>query len=265
MTPTRRATTTLGVSLKLYLDVAESTAWAEKVAAIAHRHPAFAAAAVRMFVLPSLPALPDVRAALAGTGIAVGAQDLFFEDRGAYTGAVSGADLRSVGCALVEVGHMERRRHFGENEQTVRHKLAAAFRNDLTPVLCVGEHADRGTESAVDYCLAQLESALLGLPEPAQNAAPTGGAAMIVAYEPEWAIGGSRSADPDRIEKVSRGIHQALARYDWLSSSHVIYGGSAQPGLLPRLGPEVDGLFLGRFAHDPSAVEHLLDELTPPS
>ena len=261
-----RRSTVLGVSLKLYLDVASSVSWAERVAAIARRHPAVEQGTVRMFVLPSLPALTGVRRALADSGIAVGAQDLFWEDRGAYTGAVSGADLRAVGASLVEVGHMERRRHFGEDATTTRRKLSAAFRNDLVPVLCIGERADVGAEAALAECLAQLDSALADSRRAGNVSGVPGvpgdpGAALIVAYEPEWAIGGADSADPEHIDVLSHGIHEHLRRHRWLTSVDVIYGGSAQPGLLPRLGPEVDGLFLGRFAHDPEAVEHLLDEL----
>lgn len=245
----------------MYLSVADAVRWAEQVAVVVGKHPVVEQQGVELFVLPSLPAVPPVLTALAGTPFRVGAQDLFWEDRGAFTGGVSGADLRAIGCTLVEVGHMERRRHFGEDQQTVRRKLAAAFRNELTPVLCVGERRDRGTESALSYCLAQLESALVGMDVPARPLPAR--AAMIVAYEPEWAIGGALAADPDRIDAVSRGIHQTLESHPWLSSTDVIYGGSAQPGLLPRLGSDVDGLFLGRFAHDPAAIGRLLDELLP--
>ena len=130
---------TLGVSLKLYLDVATTVDWARRVATIARGHSAVRGGDVRLFVMPSFPALAGVRAATAGTSVEVGAQNLHWEDRGPYTGEVSGADLREIGCTLVEVGHAERRCLFGEDDDTVRRKLAAAVRNGLTPVLCVGE------------------------------------------------------------------------------------------------------------------------------
>src|SRR5665213_1368128 len=91
----------IAVSLKMYLDHAHTVSWS--------------------------------------TAVAVGAQDLFWEDRGPYTGAVSGADLRQIGCSYVEVGHVERRRVFGEDRKVARRKLTAALRNGLTPIICVGE------------------------------------------------------------------------------------------------------------------------------
>ncbi|HKU10031.1 MAG TPA: triose-phosphate isomerase, partial [Sinomonas sp.] len=103
----------LGVSFKLYLDVDSTVEWAKTVAEAVRTHPAVKSGRVRLFVLPSLPAIPGVVDALQGTGVGVGAQDLFWEDRGAFTGAVSGADLRTVGCSYAEIGHAERRALFG--------------------------------------------------------------------------------------------------------------------------------------------------------
>jgi triosephosphate isomerase len=88
-----------------------------------------------LIVLPSFPSLPEVLSIFAGTAVEVGAQDLFWEDRGPYTGAVSGADLRQIGCSYVEVGHVERRRVFGEDNKVASRKLTAALRNGLTPII----------------------------------------------------------------------------------------------------------------------------------
>ncbi len=251
-----RQQTVLGVSLKLYLDVPDSIAWAGRVARIAADHPRVGDGSVSLFVLPSLPALPGVRQALADTPVAVGAQDLFGEDRGGFTGGISGADLAAIGATLVEINHMERRVHFGENAETARAKLAAAVRNGLTPVFCVGERRDDGVDAAVADCVGQLESAFDPLP-------PTGGSErpLIVAYEPEWAIGATDAAGPDHINGVCAGLQDALAARPWSTEPRVIYGGSAQPGLLSQLGASVDGLFLGRFAHDPDAIGQILDEV----
>ena len=131
----------VGVSLKMYFDPARTASWVREVAERTAQHDAVRSGRVHLFVLPSLPALPAAVAALAGTGVAVGAQDLFWADRGPYTGGVSGLDLRAIGCTYVEVGHAERRRVFGEDDAVIRLKLAAAFRSGLTPVLCVGEAA----------------------------------------------------------------------------------------------------------------------------
>lgn len=242
----------IGVSLKMYFDPDRSVEWARRVAGIAREHPATSTGRVRLFVLPSLPALILVREAIGTAPVEVGAQDLFWEDRGPYTGGVSGADLKALGCTLAEVGHAERRRWFGETDEVVRHKLAAALRHRLTPVLCIGERAG-GVRAAAEECAAQLESALAGIPQP--DAAP-----LVVAYEPEWAIGAERAASPEHVAGVAGRLRAVLDGRPGFAGSRIVYGGSAQPGLLPRLAGSVDGLFLGRFAHDPEVLRPILDE-----
>lgn len=241
---------TLGASLKLYLDVDESAAWAAAVAEQARQHPAVVSGEVRLFVMPSLPALDRVVAAIGDAPVAVGAQDLFWEDRGAYTGGVSGADLARVGCTHAEVGHAERRHVFGEDAMTTRRKFSAAVRNGLKPVLCVGEEEQQDVDAAASVCIAQFESAaadVADLPE------------LILAYEPEWAIGKSEPASVDHVIAVTERLRTHLNGRG-LESSAVIYGGSAKPGLLSALGNAVDGLFLGRFVHDPDAFASIIDE-----
>ncbi|GAA3773668.1 triose-phosphate isomerase [Microbacterium kribbense] len=246
------AAVTLGVSLKLYLDTRSTVAWARAVGELARRHPAVQDGSVRLFALPSLPALLQVRDALDGSAVGLGAQDLFWEDRGAYTGAVSGTDLRQVGCSYVEVGHAERRAVFGEDDEIIRKKLAAAVRNGLTPVLCVGEDVREAAPEAVAQCLAQIDAAL----GDASTVVPE----LIVAYEPVWAIGAAQPAPAEWIAEVSAALRTGLSADPRVAASTLIYGGSAQPGLLGRLGGSVDGLFLGRFAHDPEQLERVVDE-----
>ncbi|MES2866091.1 triose-phosphate isomerase family protein [Microbacterium profundi] len=240
----------LGASLKLYLDIDTSVAWAESLAVIARAHPAVIAGEVRLFILPSLPALDRVIAAVAGSPIAVGAQDLFWADRGAYTGAVSGADLARLGCRYVEVGHAERRHVFGEDDAIIRRKLTAAVRNGLTPVLCVGEETRQDTALAAATCIAQIESAIADAGDLSD---------LVVAYEPEWAIGQAEPASPDHVTEVVARLRAHLAQRG-LGAAAVIYGGSAKPGLLSTLSSGVDGLFLGRFAHEPQAFASIIDE-----
>jgi triosephosphate isomerase len=243
----------LGVSLKLYLDVATTVDWARRVATIARGHSAVRSGDVRLFVMPSLPAVPAVREAVSGTAVQVGAQNLHWDDRGPYTGEVSGADLRHIGCTLVEVGHAERRALFGEDDDIVRRKLAAAVRNDLTPVLCVGETDEATVEEAAARCLDELDSALEGL-----GAVPA--ADLIVAYEPVWAIGRPTPAPADHIAAVAGALRDRLASDERVAGSSVIYGGSAQRGTLSELGGGIDGLFLGRFAHDTASLARIIDE-----
>ncbi|MCA1279346.1 triose-phosphate isomerase family protein [Saccharopolyspora sp. 7B] len=248
-------TRTIGVSLKMYFGHQRTLDWCADVAEIARRHPAVRGGGAKLFVLPSFPGLPPALDLFRDTPVEVGAQDLFWEDHGAYTGEVSGAELRELGCRHVEVGHAERRRLFGEDDRVVAAKTAAALRNGLTPVLCLGEERAGSTTDAVRTCLEQLDSAL-----DAARAAGRGGA-VVIAYEPQWAIGAAEPAEPEFIGAVCGKLRNALDAEPVLAGSRVIYGGSAGPGLLSTLGDAADGLFLGRFAHDPAALERILDEV----
>ncbi len=248
------APVTVGVSLKMYFGHRQARDWLEQVAGIV-RAPGAAGDAVRdgsveLFVIPGYLDIVPAIEAFAGTRVAIGAQDLATADSGAFTGEVSGTELAEVGVRIAEVGHAERRRLFGETEQVVADKAEAALRNGLTPVLCVGEPDQTDPVRAVEICREQLSSALRR----------AGEGRIIVAYEPVWAIGAERSAPPAHAREVCRGLREALLRLPARAGSSIIYGGSARPGTLGDLWPEADGLFLGRFGHDPRAVEAVLGE-----
>ncbi|MFE5672951.1 triose-phosphate isomerase family protein [Agromyces sp. NPDC056523] len=239
----------VGVSLKMYFGHADARRWFERVAELA-AHPALVDGRVECFVIPSylqvLPALDT----FAGTRVVVGAQDVATEDSGAFTGEVSAAELAEVGVRVAEVGHAERRRLFGETEEVVGAKTAAALRNGIAPVLCIGETERADAATAASATIAQLRSALAD--------APAG--RVLVAYEPVWAIGAPEPAPVEHIAEVARALRGELDALPGREGSLVIYGGSAGPGLLTELGDAVDGLFLGRFAHDPAALADVLDE-----
>ena len=245
----------IGVSLKMYFGAQETLAWCRSVANIARRHPAVTTGVAEIFVLPGAPVISQTIEVFADTPVNVGGQNLFWEDRGAFTGEVSGAMLRELGCRYAEVGHAERRRLFGEDDVVVAAKTAAALRNGLIPVLCIGEPDRTSVAAASTRCIAEVEAALTVAARD-HCLGP-----IVVAYEPQWAIGASEPAAPEYIGGVCRAIVHWLAANNALEGSRVIYGGSAGPGLLPRLGDSVGGLFLGRFAHDPRAFEAILDDV----
>ncbi|SFN50260.1 triose-phosphate isomerase family protein [Mycetocola miduiensis] len=245
---------TIGISLKMYFGHAQAIRWANAIGEIVADHPAVARGVAEVFVVPSFPSLAPVRDALAGSGVRLGAQDLSWADSGAFTGEVSGAELAEIGCALVEIGHAERRLLFHEDENIIAAKTAAALRNGLTPLLCVGEQEQESVPVAARKVISQLDSALT-----ATASAGLSGP-LLVAYEPQWAIGAPEPASAEHISAVVASLEKHLAGLSAHVKSRVIYGGSAGPGLLTTLGGAVRGLFLGRFAHDPAAVRLILDE-----
>jgi triosephosphate isomerase len=247
--------TVIGVSLKMYFSHARTVEWSREIRRIAEGHEAVADGSAELFVLPTFPSLP-VALEILSPLVAVGAQDLAADDDGAFTGEVSGRELAELGCRIAEIGHAERRRLFGETPRQVSEKVSAALRNGLTPLLCVGEEHRGTAETAVAACLEQLHSAL----GRASSEGQTG--SLLLAYEPVWAIGQAEPAPADHVGAVCRGLREHLGALPDHQGSRVIYGGSAGPGLLTELGDSVDGLFLGRFAHDPEAVRQILDEVT---
>jgi len=238
----------VGVSLKMYFGHRAALGWFDRVAGVARTHAGVTGGDVNLFVLPTYLQVADAIAAFAGTRVMVGAQDVATEDAGAFTGEVSAAELREVGALLAEVGHAERRRLFGDTDTVTARKTAAALRNGLTPVLCLGETDRMDAADAAGATIAQLHTDLDGV----------GPGPIIAAYEPVWAIGASEPAPVAHIRVVTLALRDALGSAR--PGSRVIYGGSAGPGLLTRLGDAVDGLFLGRFAHDPDALAAVLDE-----
>lgn len=244
----------IGAGLKMYLGHWEMVDWLGEVARVAERHAGLRRGTVELFVLPSFTALPHAVRTLSRLNVGVGAQDLFWADRCPFTGEVSGAQLADLGCSYAEVGHMERRLYLGETDEMVSSKTAAAFRNRLTPVICIGEREELSPEIAAEECVRQLHASLTD----SRRTGSLGPA--VIAYEPHWAIGSHVPAEPAHIRFVCRRLREELAGDVGLNGSRLIYGGSAGTGLLADLDGVVDGLFLGRAAHDPAVLEAVLDE-----
>ena len=129
----------VGVSLKMYMDRAATVAWAREVKSLLASHPAVTSGVISVFALPSFPLIADVAEIFEGTKLVVGSQNLSHQDAGALTGEVSPVVLKQLGCQYAAIGHFERRTHFKENESEIAEKVSAAFRNQIAPIICVGE------------------------------------------------------------------------------------------------------------------------------
>jgi len=234
----------VGISTKLYLSYTESLAWIAAVADIARAHPAVKNGTVSVFVAPSTPLLDAAVRIVRDSNVIVAAQDVSRFASGAYTGETGAPMLAEIGVQMAEIGHAERRALFGETSEAIRAKVAVAQASGLTPLVCVGEVERSDPSEAAAFCLDQLRDADHG--------------PIVIAYEPVWAIGAAEPADSDHVRATVTAIRRGLP--DALAGSPIIYGGSAGPGLLGRLRPDVDGVFLGRFAHDPANVRAVLDE-----
>ncbi len=194
---------------------------------------------------------------LQDSDIAVGAQNMYWEEKGAFTGEISGPMLKSVGCEYVIVGHSERRQYFRETNQEVNKKAKAALRTGLTPILCVGETLQEREDGVTDSVVAeQIEESLEGMGEVAMLA-------TVIAYEPVWAIGTGRTATPEQAQEVHALIRKLLEqRYgaEVAEKVRILYGGSIKPdnsyGLMEQ--PDIDGGLVGGASLDADSFEKIV-------
>jgi triosephosphate isomerase len=240
----------VGVSTKMYLGYRDSLDWLEKLRHEVDTRPALAAGRVVPFVIPSFPVLPAAATILEGSPVLLGAQNCGWAD-GPWTGEVAPSMLAELGVRLVEIGHAERRKHFSEDDAMITRKVRAADDAGLTALLCVGERDAGQPAAAADFVYRQIESAVDGDWDLAGR--------LAIAYEPVWAIGAAEPAAAAYVSDVVQRLRELLEAAAGLRELPVIYGGSAKPGLLPTLDG-VSGLFLGRFAHDPTNFGTVLDE-----
>lgn len=195
-------------------------------------------------VCPSFVSLEAVARELAGSKIALGAQNMYWAEEGAFTGEVSPSMLKAVGCRFVILGHSERRQHFGETDQVVNRKVKAALAAGLIPIVCVGERLEERESGSTEKVVGtQLEFSLAGL-------ASGELAGTVMAYEPVWAIGTGRTAGAQDAQQVNNYIRSRLAaRAGWEAAQKVriLYGGSVKPdniaGLMAQ--PDIDGALVG--------------------
>ena len=199
---------------------------------------------VEIVVAPAFTALSSVSSALGESNVHLAAQDVFWEDDGAFTGEISPAMLKDVGCEYVIIGHSERRQFFGETNESANRKVKAVLSNDLKPILCVGENLeDREagrTESVIEN---HVRNGLAGIPP---EALPS----TVIAYEPVWAIGTGVTATPDEAQNAQKSIRSLLSEMysaDLASGVRIQYGGSVKPDNILELiaQSDVDGALVG--------------------
>jgi triosephosphate isomerase (TIM) len=209
--------------------------------------------AVEVALLPSFVSIRSVQTLIDGDKLPLrfGAQDVSQHDKGAYTGDVSGAFLAKLGCTYVVVGHSERREYHHEDDELVNAKVRAAYRHELTPILCVGERLPVRQEGThVAHCVAQLDADLAGVT--AEQAAT-----LVVAYEPVWAIGTGEVATPEDAQEVCAAIRARLAELyspAVADAVRVLYGGSVKAANIAGImaQPDVDGALVGGASVDPA-------------
>ena len=224
---------------KMYKDVNEAIELANGI-----KREAFDVENVNIVICPPFTDLSDVGEMLLETNINLGAQNCYWEAEGAFTGEVSVSMLKSVGCKYVIIGHSERRKYFGETDQTVNQRIRAAIDGGLVPIMCVGETLqEREAGKTVDVVKTQVTGGLKGFEEAYLDK-------LVVAYEPVWAIGTGKTATPlqaQEIHKMIRDLLKDMYSESFSDSKRILYGGSVNPDNIEKLMSEedIDGGLIG--------------------
>ncbi len=212
---------------------------------------------IDVMIAPPFTALALVADVVTGTRVSLGAQNLFWENEGAYTGEISSAMLLSAGCTYVIIGHSERRQNFGETDETVNKKIKAAIENGLIPVMCVGEsEKERESNETFSVIDRQINKGLEGF-------SPKDLKTLVLAYEPVWAIGTGKTATSEQAQEVHRFLRSMLEKSfgNMLAKSiRILYGGSVKPNNIGELMsmPDVDGALVGGASLDPETFSKIV-------
>lgn len=196
-----------------------------------------------VFCVPAIDIVPVVEA-VKGTNIEIGAENMYFEESGAYTGEISPEMLVDAGCKYVVLGHSERREYFSETDEMLNKKVKKAFEHGLTPILCCGETLEqREMGITLDWIRMQIKSDLTGVS--AEQVA-----SMVIAYEPIWAIGTGKTATTEQAEEVCKAIRACVAEVydtDTAEKVRIQYGGSVNAGNAAELfgQSDIDGGLVG--------------------
>lgn len=216
----------------------------EAVELVNQLNPLVKDAEAEVVVCPPFVCLPAVAQALEGSNIALGAQNMHFEEKGAFTGEIAPGMLKEIGVKFVIIGHSERRQYFAETDETVNKKVHAAFAHDLTPIVCVGETLEEREQGITEKVVEkQTRAALAGLSS--DNAEKT-----VIAYEPVWAIGTGKTATSQQANEVISFIRSIIADMfgnDVAEKIRIQYGGSMNAGNASELMamPDIDGGLIG--------------------
>ncbi|MDX0661977.1 triose-phosphate isomerase [Sinorhizobium medicae] len=231
----------VGTSWKMNKTLAEAMVFADGLAAA----DATRDARIQRFVVPPFTAVRQVKESLNGTSVKVGAQNMHWDDAGAWTGEISPMMLKDCGLDIVELGHSERREHFGETDRTVGLKTAAAVKHGLVPLICIGETLAEREAGEADTVLRRQVEGALAFPGGAARTAP-----VLLAYEPVWAIGVNGIPATAGYADARHKIIADVAQRALGVKVPVLYGGSVNPGNCEELiaEPHIDGLFIGRSA-----------------
>jgi triosephosphate isomerase len=201
---------------------------------------------------PSFTALAHTARALEGSGVELAAQNMHWEEAGAFTGEISPVQLRDLGCRYVIIGHSERRQYFGESDGEISRKINASLREGIVPILCVGETlGERDYGKTFEVVERQLHGGTEG-------AVLEAGAELVVAYEPVWAIGTGKTASPQEAQEVHhfiRGLLTNLFGQEVSIATRVLYGGSVRPDNTAPLMEmaDIDGALVGGASLDPES------------
>lgn len=199
---------------------------------------------VEIVVCPPSTNLSNVGEMVGETNISVGAQNCYWENEGAFTGEISVGMIKSTGATHVIIGHSERRKYFGETDETVNKKIKAVIDGGLIPILCVGETLEeREAGKTIDVVKRQVTGALTGFEETYLDS-------LVIAYEPVWAIGTGKTATPDQAQEVHlmiRDLLKDLYSESFSESKRLLYGGSVKPDNIEKLMEEkdIDGGLIG--------------------
>ncbi len=208
-------------------------------------------------LFPSPVLLPTVIEAAKGSNVAVGAQNIHFAEEGAYTGETSIAQLKAVGGTCTLIGHSERRQYFAETDEIVNKKLHAALKNDILPVVCVGEVlAERESGNTANVLRTQIIGAFAGITT--EMAKP-----IVIAYEPVWAIGTGKTATPEMAAEAHHIIRTEVAKLlgaGIAADMRILYGGSVKPDNATALigQEEIDGALVGGASLKPDSFEKIV-------